>query len=408
MVVSEPKRSIQGGRAAVSVTIQAAGATHEVWYRLSEDRLALDSNAFLAASLAPAMRLGGPLRIEGSVSSRLLASVPKIQDILNLWDRQLKRVPVEGEVMPAPRETRPRGVGCFFSGGVDSFYTLLKHQDEITHLIFVHGFDVALDDAPLYHKVLNGIREAAAELEKPLIEVETNVRGFADPLADWAYFYHGSAMASVALLLSPLLKKVYLAASHTYNSIRPWGSYPLLDPLWNTEEMELVHDGCEATRMDKVARISACDTALRWLRVCWENREGAYNCGRCEKCLRTMVNLRLAGVLDRCTTFEHPLDLEAVSRIVPGGLVRHFVEESLKVAEDRGNDPALAEALRESLRRAGPPNDDQVDSLYRQLREKDAENSALKALVAGYESGRVMKVLLASERLKQRLLRRDR
>ena len=39
----------------------------------------------------------------------------------------------------------------------------------------------------------------------------------------------------------------------TYAHLGPLGSHPLLDPLWSSEDVELVHDGCEATRLDKLA-----------------------------------------------------------------------------------------------------------------------------------------------------------
>jgi hypothetical protein len=32
---------------------------------------------------------------------------------------------------------------------MDSFYMLLKHRAEITHIIFVHGFDIDLEDREL-------------------------------------------------------------------------------------------------------------------------------------------------------------------------------------------------------------------------------------------------------------------
>jgi hypothetical protein len=35
------------------------------------------------------------------------------------------------------------------------------------------------------------------------------------------------------------------------------------------------------------------------LRVCWLNPDQSNNCGRCEKCLRTMTSLAAAGVLSR-------------------------------------------------------------------------------------------------------------
>ena len=49
-------------------------------------------------------------------------------------------------------------MGTFFSGGVDSFYSLLKHRDEITHLVYVAGLDVN------FHKGLQSVRTLAAAI----------------------------------------------------------------------------------------------------------------------------------------------------------------------------------------------------------------------------------------------------
>ncbi|MGI8756518.1 MAG: hypothetical protein ACR2MB_11780, partial [Acidimicrobiales bacterium] len=41
----------------------------------------------------------------------------------------------------------------------------------------------------------------------------------------------------------------------------------------------------------------------RHLRVCWRNVDGLTNCGRCEKCVRTMVMFAGADQLQHCATF---------------------------------------------------------------------------------------------------------
>jgi hypothetical protein len=208
-----------------------------------------------------------------------------------------------------------------------------------------------LEDKSLRATVSQAIHSIAAELQKPLIEVETNIQAFANNYAEWGPHYHGTALASVALLLSRHFRKVFIASSHSYSDLIPWGSHPIIDPLWSTEHTEIIHDGCEATRVEKVAEIALNDTALKYLRVCYENRDGAYNCGRCEKCLCTMVNLHVAGALERCTTFTHTLDLVAVSGMrVPDMDSRVAVEENLRAVERSGKDPALAQALRECLK----------------------------------------------------------
>ncbi len=350
LIVGEPRHFDDYGSLVVSAPIVIGGQHHEVQYRLADGPVASGAETFLAAALVPAMKVGTNLHILGQISPRLLAAIPKIQEILHTWYPYLQKVTVEVEAQEPHPSIPAAGVGCFFSGGVDSFYTLLQHREEITKLIFVHGFDIRLDDEPLRSKVSAVLRTVASEFRKPLIEVETNLRAFSEPYAGWGSLYHGCALATVALLLSPQLRKVYIPASYSYSQMHPWGSHPLLDPLWSTNETEIVHDGCEALRIEKVARISSCDVALRSLRSCWENPGGAYNCGRCKKCLLTKVLLRAVGALDRCTTFEGTVDLKAVSRLPPSHVPSTTINpQTLEILERLGKDPALARALRDCL-----------------------------------------------------------
>jgi hypothetical protein len=231
-----------------------------------------------------------------------------------------------------------------------------------------------LRETRLRERVADALRRAAQDLGKPLIEVETNLRAFSDAYVGWSEEYDGSALASVALLLSAELGKVYIPASFSEAFLMPWGTHPHLDPLWSTETTEIVHDGNESGRPQKVARIAQSEAALRWLRVCWENRDHAYNCGRCEKCLRTMVNLRIAGVLDRCPTFARPLDLGAVqSVVIPDECARIFVEENLIACRAAGGDPDLERALEACL--AAHPS-----RLRALLAEGDLRRRALRKL----------------------------
>ena len=350
VTVGEPKY-YEEGNPGISAHINICGKSYEVWYRVSEGPLATGEETFLLAALVPAMRVGEPIAIRGPISPRLLHSIPKAQEIFHTWDHQLKEVPIEVQTTSSAPVTFPSDVGCFFSGGVDSFYTLLKHRDEITKLIFVYGFDISLENKSLRATVSRAIHRVANELQKPLIEVETNLKEFNNNYAEWGPHCHGTALASVALLLSRQFQKVFIASSHSYSDLIPWGSHPIIDPLWSTEHTEIIHDGCEATRVEKVAKIALNDTALKYLRVCNNNRDGAYNCGQCEKCLVTMVNLRVAGALEQCATFTRALDLTAVSGMrVPDMDSRVAVEENLRVVEESGKDPALAQALRECLK----------------------------------------------------------
>ncbi len=347
LIVGQAKYFEDDGSHVVAAPIRIGADCHEVWFRVADGPLASGVEPFLAATLMPAMKLGRAVAASGTVSRRLIETIPTIQDIVHAWWPEFQRVPVEVKAKRA-HTSPPQDVGCFFTGGVDSFYTLLKHKEEITKLIFVHGFDVQLDDIPLREKVSQALREVARDLRKPLIEVETNLRTFSEPHAEWGEF-HGNALASVTLLLSPQFRKFYIPSTYAYAQLHPWGSHPLLDPLWSTDNTEIVHDGCEATRIEKVAQISSCEIVLRSLRSCYRNPGGAYNCGQCEKCIRTMALLRAVGVLDRCTTFDGTLDLRALSRLPYKEHSTLFLPETLQVAIKLGADPALVQALRDCV-----------------------------------------------------------
>ena len=345
--VDEP-RPLDGDRPGVIASVDVGGDRTDIWYRVSDGPISYGPETFLAATLSPAAKLGLPLELAGEVSPRLINGLPTIQTILRCWVPGCQDVPVRVRAKAPPPPSPSRAVACFFSAGVDSFFTLLKHRSEIGKVILVHGFDLRLDDTPMRTKVSRSLQEVAAELGVGLVEVETNVRSFADRYFPWRY-YHGSMLASVALLLAPQFRKVYIAASDSYVTLIPWGSHPLLDPLWSTEETELVHDGLEANRLEKVATIASSDVALRYLRVCfpWTNDAGGYNCGRCEKCLTTMACLRSAGALGRCATFPSALDLDALSQLPPVDEAHRLdVREIIRGVEETGRDPELAEALR--------------------------------------------------------------
>lgn len=354
MIVGQMESRVEGNAEVVSTQVQTGSASFDLHYTLTHGSLTDRAEPFIAAGLLPSMQLGQPLQVAGAASPQLLRSLPTIQQIFHCWDSRLQLIPVHVDSESTAGHAGKRGVACFFSGGVDSFYTAIRHLDEIDALIFVHGFDIAYQDRDIQDEVARSLGKAAEELGKPLIQVKTNIRGLLDPHVSWDWT-HGAAAASVALILAPFFRQVYIASSYTYAELIPWGSHPLLDPLWSTEDVKLVHDGCEATRSNKIARIATFQPALDHLRVCEKNRGAVMNCGRCGKCLRVMIGLRLAGALERCPVFAQPLEPDAVAQMdLTQVSVRTIAEGLLEELEVRGSDPALAHALRLALERVQP------------------------------------------------------
>jgi hypothetical protein len=115
--------------------------------------------------------------------------------------------------------------------------------------------------------------------------------------------------------------------------------------MYSTERLQVLHDGAETTRAKKVARILEWDRdlVLKHLRVCIENRGGAHNCGRCKKCVRTAVPLRLLGAWDDASTFPNK-ETGHWERVMEQDHVA-LTEENLALAQEHGADPALIAML---------------------------------------------------------------
>ena len=309
----------------------AGGGTRRLWFRFPEalaEGVTPTADPFLAALLPAAMLYRRPLEIAGDVSPRLLQQVGQLMQVMSWQNRIFKPVPVAAGTWQG---NSSRGAtGAFFSGGVDSFYTLLKNRelahgpDRIAHLLCVCGFDLDADNEAMFAAVSGRLRQVAAAFDVELHEVRTNVREAFQPMLNWTFEQIGAGLAAVGLALGPLLGRVLIPSSDTtLPSVRWLPSNPLTDPLWSTDATEFIHDGCEATRLQRIQRrLAASELALRHLRVCFANyRRGAatrWNCGRCDKCLHTMVQLAAAGVLERCPAFAGlPLEPAAVRRLRP-------------------------------------------------------------------------------------------
>jgi hypothetical protein len=103
--------------------------------------------------------------------------------------------------------------------------------------------------------------------------------------------------------------------SDFYDGFIAYGSGPLITPFWSTERLKYIQHGGGASRQDKINDITDFPTAMEHLRVCWENPGNVYNCGKCEKCLRTMVGLLISGGLNRCQTLPELIALPDLEKI---------------------------------------------------------------------------------------------
>lgn len=218
---------------------------------------------------------------------------------------------------PAPASGR----ALCFTGGVDSFYSLLAGDHRPTHLLFVHGFDIPLADAGRRGAASAGIRAVAAARDLGVLEVETNLRthhAFAP--VDWGHT-HGAALAGVGLLLTAEIGTLIVPPSYAHDRLIPWGSRPDLDPRWSVPgRLRVEHGDVDLYRRERLALIVGDPLVQQHLRVCWAHLDDGLNCGRCEKCVRTMIHLASLGALDTVRTFPHDRPLaEVIDQMDPPG-----------------------------------------------------------------------------------------
>ncbi len=218
--------------------------------------------SLLMASLA-AMREGTRLTVGAPVSGTLLQNINELSRVFSTWfsEYQVMETP-EAETYLAASEPTGR-VGSFFTGGVDSFYTFIKHQAEITDLIYVHGYDLQLDDYERRHAITEMGRSIAAQAGIRFIEIETDSQKLFTSFGHWGTQSHGIALGVAGRLLAGSVDKIYVPSSFAQEDLMPWGSHPDTDPLLSDERLQFVHDGCEASRVEKIEAIK--DSPWPWL-----------------------------------------------------------------------------------------------------------------------------------------------
>ncbi|HXB53919.1 MAG TPA: hypothetical protein VN461_03990 [Vicinamibacteria bacterium] len=336
-----------------------ATATEEVFFAFPagfRSSLTESADPFLPALLVPCLKGGEDLQFVPPVSPRLLSRLGRIQDILLCWNPDFRRVRVTARPRERQASATASGVAALFSGGVDSFYTLLRSLagpasdvPRLTHLVFLKGLEQPLEMSRGVAESQQRAQEVAHEAGLTLIAGETNLRSRFS--LNYELQYLGAAVAATTLPLSGVVGRLLVPSSNSYAQLVPQGSHPLLDELWSTEQLEILHHGAEATRVDKLSSLVArSPLALRYLRVCLENAGGPANCGRCRKCARTMLALELLGVRSEARTFPEAPRARLLRALRTD--YDEYLDELLNLARSLQGEPALARLLgRESRRR---------------------------------------------------------
>jgi hypothetical protein len=329
-------------RVAATVTWEDSNRpTMEIYFE-TEQKFAPDiscnPHAFLVACLMPAMRFGEKrISIDAAICPELHKGLVTAMRVICNWydwytvDNNLVRIEGKKQYY-IPDSINGKRAGVLFSGGIDSLATLRsnrlyyskEHPGYIKDGLLVYGLEVR--EMEKFEPVLDMLSTLGQGADVTLVPVYTNiiVLGSEKNAAFWGDFwiheYMGATFASIAHLFSNRLGVLSINSCHDIPNLMPYGSHPLLNPMYSSSDLRIRHEGIHLSRFEKVKLISEWDLALQHLRVCNDSkyyRTGMLNCANCEKCVRTMLALLACGVLEKTGAFPiNNVNRELVSHAV--------------------------------------------------------------------------------------------
>jgi hypothetical protein len=332
--------------------------TRTVFYEVPADVAPRVDNfdGILCAVVLHAMQEHRDVRLRGPATRAALLNLGEFQLVWAGWrPAQYRPVSLEADTIVPPTARASRSLAAF-SGGVDSTFSVLRNNPQaapprypVDTVLLVHGFDVALGLGDALDELIARTAPVRDLTGTRLVVVRTNSKELG--LQKWQDSC-GAQLAGCLHLFSGAFTHALIASSDAYDELwLPWGTNPLTDHLLSGAQLEIVHDGAAFSRTDKLAFLAGVPAALRTLKVCWEGKDRARNCGVCEKCVRTQINLMAVGVVAP-PCFDRPLDPRVIRRLpIKSDLVLAELRSIVEYGERHQLTAAWFHELRRRVRR---------------------------------------------------------
>ncbi|WDP92616.1 MAG: hypothetical protein HUN04_23990 [Desulfobacter sp.] len=325
-------------------------------------------DAFLVGCLLPALHLGEKrIFVEGEVCPFLKEGIGVAMNILSHWTGgRYAPIPVEAGTRSAVSAPDAPRAGMVMSGGMDSLAALrlnrlnypTGHPAYVKDSFFLHGFDIGgvVARGAKYHvfdRAIKAITKITDDAGTALIPVYTNIRHLCDERELWLDSFFGAVLAAMAHSFASRISLMFIGSSYDIPNLHPCGSHPLLDPEYSSYGLRIRHRDYELSRLEKIKIVSKWDAAFQNFRVCLANVPDLLNCGKCEKCVRTMTELTALGLLDRTRAF-------AADDVRPEDISQYditirerppFYRPMVPLLRERGRDD-LADTIERKLKKA--------------------------------------------------------
>ena len=237
-------------------------------------------------------------------------------------------------------QNRPR-LALLFSGGLDSVNTSINYIDTKQLLITAWGADVKVQEENKWARVLEHCRKFSQIYGHDHTFVKSNFREFVETRYLYAQFPRWWVRVSHALsfvgLVAPLLvvydiSTLFISSTYTLKHPYPYGSHPAIDNNISFTGRNVYHTDADKDRIEKIINITnVCkekNISRPRLQVCWSDPKGG-NCLKCDKCLRTIFNIIVAGQLPKEFGFniEVSAAIQALKRFF---LKKKYLKNDLK------------------------------------------------------------------------------
>lgn len=263
-----------------------------------------------------AWAVGANIYVE-ELDKRYLESLNRIKSVMKGWYPNLSfstDINVE-EIVPNNSAIEGHRLGLLFSGGIDSTSSYIRHKNKKPNLIMVWGADIPLNRKEFWRDVKKKCKDFVDQENMKISFIKTNMRQFINErlltmkfgryltASDWwGALHHGVGLLGLCapIAVSEQIGTILIPSSHTRElSEYRWGSHPLIDNEMSWANTKVVHDGYDLSRQKKIRYVlkNYIRNSKRYppLRVCWSQFRD-FNCGKCEKCSRTIAGLVLEKI----------------------------------------------------------------------------------------------------------------
>ena len=310
----------ENGKTLLNAEVKAENDLFTLWYRIDDEfkqyLVTERCDPFVVALLpwvmlkAKKMQKEIVLKCENKISARLwhqltVYYIPTLSRLMSYFG--FIRLEAETDGSQLPYVNGGRITGGSVSGGLDSFYTIVKYKDYpvkeylLTHVMYcnfgLYGGLEGDSELALYAKT----RQIAQETGLKYVHPSTNVIAL-------LYGGMGHGVIVAAALTSVVLSLQKLFAVYHFSSALPIWDFKMSEAgafyyeLFNlyclsTENTNFLLSGLELLRIEKAAYIADNPAAQNYLLPCVPQENGV-NCNVCAQCTRTMAALEVLGKLD--------------------------------------------------------------------------------------------------------------